>query len=137
MHRVRHALWALAFSTATAIASMASAGGFENIILSSEKDAEATEGTFAADTAKLFVSADLTDEVKSNAKISVAWIAVDTGGAAPANYKIDESNFDVGMIDNHIDASLSKPEQGWPVGVYKVILSVNDEPLESVDFSIK
>jgi D-serine deaminase-like pyridoxal phosphate-dependent protein len=137
MHRARHALWAITFSTATAIASMASAGGFENIILSSEKDAKATEGTFAADTAKLFVSADLTDDVKSNSKINVAWIAVDTGGAAPANFKIDESNFDAGVIDNHIDASLSKPDQGWPVGAYKVILSVNGKSMESVDFSIK
>ncbi|WP_258809122.1 hypothetical protein, partial [Klebsiella pneumoniae] len=43
----------------------AQAEGFENIVLSASKDANETQATFAPDTAKIFLSADLTDEVAS------------------------------------------------------------------------
>jgi hypothetical protein len=137
MRRVQHAIWAITFSTATAISSMAWADGFENIVVSSTKDAETSEDTFAPDTDKIFVSADLTDEVKSGSKITVSWIAVDTGGAAPPNYKIDEVSFDVGAIENHADSSITKPNNGWPIGTYNIIFSVNGEPIQTVDFSIE
>jgi len=116
---------------------MAWADGFENVIISSTKDAETSEDSFAPDTAKIFVSADLTDDVKSGSKITVSWIAVDTAGAAPPNYKIDEISFDVGMIDNHVDSSINKPNNDWPVGSYNIIFSVDGKPMETVDFSIE
>ncbi len=137
MRRVQHAIWAITFSAATAISSMAWADGFENVIISSTKDAETSEDSFAPDTAKIFVSADLTDDVKSGSKITVSWIAVDTAGAAPPNYKIDEISFDVGMIDNHVDSSINKPNNDWPVGSYNIIFSVDGKPMETVDFSIE
>jgi hypothetical protein len=120
-----------------AIASAAWSAGFDNIILSAAEDAEATETNFSPETAKIFVSADLTDEVKSGSKVTVSWIAVDTGGAAPANYKIDEVDLDINMIDNHVNSALSRPNSGWPVGDYEVVFSVDGKPMEAVDFSVK
>src|SRR5262245_21654834 len=81
--------------------------------------------------------ATTTGDVPSGSKLTVAWISVDSGGAAPANYKIDEVSFDVGMIDNHVDASLSKPNNGWPVGTYQVEIIVDGTVEETVPFAVK
>jgi DMSO/TMAO reductase YedYZ molybdopterin-dependent catalytic subunit len=137
MRCVQYALRTLTFGAALAIASAAWSAGFDNIILSAAEDAEATETNFSPETAKIFVSADLTDEVKSGSKVTVSWIAVDTGGAAPANYKIDEVDLDINMIDNHVNSALSRPNSGWPVGDYEVVFSVDGKPMEAVDFSVK
>lgn len=117
-------------------ASLAQADEFENIVLSAEEGAAESVDTFTTDTPKIYVGADL-DEVSSGSKITVAWISVDSGGAAPPNYKIDEASFDVGAIENHINASLSRPNNGWPVGTYQVQLAVDGEVVESVDFSVE
>ena len=79
----------------------------------------------------------LTDEVASGSKLTVSWISVDSGGVAPANYKIDEASFEIGKIENHIDASISKPDAGWPVGTYQVQIAVDGTMKEAVDFSVK
>lgn len=137
MRCVQYALRTLTFGAVMAIASAAWSAGFDNIILSAAEDAETTETNFSPETAKIFVSADLTDEVKSGSKVTVSWIAVDTGGAAPANYKIDEVDLDINMIDNHVNSALSRPNSGWPVGDYEVVFSVDGKPMEAVDFSVK
>ncbi|WP_245951847.1 hypothetical protein [Mesorhizobium loti] len=115
----------------------AQAEGFENIVLSASKDAKETQATFAPDTANIFLSADLTDAVASGSKLTVSWISLDSGGVAPANYKIDEVSFEIGMIENHVDSSVSKPDAGWPVGTYQVQIAVDGTVKEAVDFSVK
>ncbi|WP_246662716.1 hypothetical protein [Rhizobium sp. P44RR-XXIV] len=137
MHRPQKLLFALAFSTMTAVSSYAWAAGFENIVVSTEEDADATQDSFAADTPKIFVSAELTKDVPSGSKVNIAWIAIDTGGVAPPNYKIDEVNLDITSMINHVNSALSKPNNGWPVGTYKIEFSVDGKPMESVGFSIK
>lgn len=136
MRRVQHALWALTFSLATATAATAWADGFEDIILSSTKGAETSETTFATDTPKIFVTAHMTDEVKAGSKVVVSWIAVDTEGVAPPNYKIDEVSLDV-VLANVIDSSLSRPNNGWPVGNYEVVFSIDGKIMETTDFEVK
>ena len=108
-----------------------------SVDISSATTANETQATFAPDTAKIFLSADLTDEVASGSKLTVSWISVDSGGVAPANYKIDEASFEIGKIENHIDASISKPDAGWPVGTYQVQIAVDGTMKEAVDFSVK
>ncbi|NML72930.1 hypothetical protein HHL25_02205 [Rhizobium sp. S-51] len=138
MQSIKKPIFALVLALAAATGGTSAwAGGFENIVLSSEQDAEETKDSFAADTAQIFISADITDEVSSGSKITVAWVALDTAGVAPANYKIDEATFDVGAIDNQLDASLSKPNNGFPVGSYQVQISVDGKPAENVNFTVK
>ncbi len=137
MRRPQKLLFALAVTALTTVSSSLWAAGFENIIVSADKDAETTQTSFAADTPKIFVSADLTDDVPSGSKVNVAWIAIDTGGVAPANYKIDEVNLDITSGLNQVNSDISKPNNGWPVGTYKVEFSVNGKPMESVGFTIK
>jgi hypothetical protein len=110
--------------------------GFENVILSSTKDAKESEATFTTDTPKIFVQAHMTDAVKSGSTVVVSWIAVDTGGAAPPNYKIDEVSLHV-ILANVIDSALSKPSNGWPVGDYNVVFPVDGAVRETIDFKVK
>ncbi|HEY0122669.1 MAG TPA: hypothetical protein VGC14_13100 [Rhizobium sp.] len=137
MRRLQYAIWAITFSATTAISSMAWADGFENIVISSAKGAETSEDTFAPATAKIFVSADLTDDIKSGSTITVSWIAVDTAGAAPPNYKIDEVSFDIKTNENQVDSSITRPNSGWPIGTYNITFSVDGKPMETSDFSIE
>jgi hypothetical protein len=137
MRNIMKALRALTFTAALASTSTAWASGFENIIISNDKDADETEATLPADSAAIYLSAEVTDEVGSGSKITVSWIAVDTNGVEPANYKIDEASFDIGSLENHVNASLSKPNAGFPVGKYEAVLSVDGKVIETVDFSIK
>lgn len=137
MRRPHKLLFALAVTALTTVSSSLWAAGFENIIVSTDKDADTTQNSFTADTPKIFVSAELTDEVPSGSKVNVAWIAIDTGGVAPANYKIDEVNLDITSGINQVNSDISKPNNGWPVGTYKVEFSVNGKPMESAGFTIK
>lgn len=137
MRRPQQLLFALAVTAVTAISSNLWAAGFENIVVSTEKGADATQDSFAPDTPKIFVSADLTEDVPAGSKVNIAWIAIDTGGTAPPNYKIDEVNLDVTSMINHVNSDLSKPNSGWPVGTYKIEFSVDGKPMESVGFTIK
>ncbi len=137
MHILMKALRMLIFAGAFASASSVWASGFEDIIISNAKGADETETTLPADSAAIYLSADVTDDVSSGSKITVSWIAVDTNGVAPANYQIDENSFSIGALENRLDASLSKPNAGFPVGKYKAVLSVDGKVMETVEFSIK
>lgn len=137
MRRPQQLLFALAVTAITTVSTGVWAAGFENIVVSAEKGADETQESFAPDTPKIFVSADLTEDVPSGSKVNIAWIAIDTGGVAPANYQIDEVNLDVTSMVNHVDSSITKPNNGWPVGTYKIEFSANGKPMESVGFIIK
>jgi hypothetical protein len=103
-------------------------------IISSEKGG-ASQSTFAPDTAALFLQVDLTG-VASGSTLTCTWIAEDTHGAAPANFKIAATDFKVGAIDNEGDCSLSKPNSGWPIGTYRVDLAVNGQMVKNAKFSV-
>jgi hypothetical protein len=112
----------------------AGAPHYSDMKLSNSKDGEATE-TFAPDTPKIFLQAGLVD-VPSGSKVSSDWIAEDTGGAAPANYKIDSVTLDVGMITNEVTFSLSKPNAGWPLGKYRVELFIDGKAAGAKHFEV-
>lgn len=137
MRRPQQLLFALTLTAMTAVSSGIWAAGFENIIVSTEKDADTTQDSFAPDTPKIFVSAELTEDVPAGSKVNIAWISVDSGGVAPPNYKIDEVNLDITSMINHVNSALTKPNSGWPVGTYKIEFSVDGKPMESIGFAVK
>jgi hypothetical protein len=107
---------------------------FADVTVSDSDDGDATE-TFAPNTPKIFVHAGLVD-VAHGSKVSSDWIAEDTGGAAPANYKIDSVTLDTGMLTNVVTFSLSKPTAGWPVGRYRVDLFVDGNAAGAAHFKV-
>ena len=112
----------------------AAAASFNNVILSSTKDATTSESNFPANTPKLYVSADLVD-ADPTSKVTFTWISVDSHGVAPANYTIDSADVTVGSY-NSVNSDLSEPTAGWPLGTYRVDLAIDGKVLSTADFSI-
>ena len=75
----------LAFVFATA--AYAGSPHYADLKLSDSEDGDA-KSSFAPDTAKIFLHAGLVD-IATGAKLGAAWIAEDTAGVAPANFKIE------------------------------------------------
>jgi len=89
--------------------------------------------TFKSDAPKIVLHVEILDTSKGT-KIGAEWIAEKTS-AAPPNYRIDGSEL---TLDGEVEATflLSKPDAGWPVGTYRVDLSVNGEKAKSVAFQV-
>jgi hypothetical protein len=122
----------LAFVVTTA--AYAGTPSYADIKLSDSEDGSAMQ-SFAPDTAQIFLHAGLVD-VASGSKLGSTWIAEDTGGAAPANFKIDSVEVTAGALTNVTTFSLSKPNAGWPVGTYRVDLSIDGKPAGSAHFKV-
>ena len=110
------------------------APSFDDVSASGEKGGDKME-TFAPDAPAVFVHAKFKD-IASGSTVTCVFIAEDTHGAAPANYKIDSVDFKVGTIENVIDCSLSKPNGGWPVGSYRVDLTVDGNVVTNAKFVV-
>lgn len=114
----------------------AEAAGFSDIMLSTSKDATEAETTFAPDTPEIFLTASM-DDIKAGSKVTISWVSVDSHGVAPANYKIDAVDLDITDGMNVLDGNLTKPTSGWPVGTYRVDLSIDGTVVSSADFEVK
>ena len=91
--------------------------------------------TFASDVPKLYAFFRTKGTAKGG-KLRGAWIAEDVGDAAPPNTKIDEATI-TGDEDNfHGAFSLSKPDNGWPVGKYQVEIYADGALVTTVKFTI-
>ena len=129
-NRIAFVLFGLLFATAAVCAPH-----LEGLAVSDSKDGDAMD-SFPPTTPKIFGHADLVD-VPSGAKIVVSWIAVDTKGVAPPNYKIDSAEFTAGMLTNTATFNLSKPNNGWPIGKYRVDVTIDGKPAGSEKFEIE
>ncbi len=64
------------------------------------------------------------------------WIAEDVGKVAPPNYKIDEATLHVAGATAG-SFSLSKPDNNFPVGKYRLEIYIGENLAKTVPFSIK
>lgn len=131
------AAFAAAVATALFMTISAQAAGFSSIVIAADKDATESAGTFATDTPKIFLTAQMED-VATGSTVTVHWIAVDTKGVAPANYNIASVDLKITDGMNVLDSDLSKPDNGWPVGTYRVDIAVDGNVVTSSDtFDVK
>ena len=130
---IKRLIGLLALGLATA--AYASTPHYVDVKVSDSEDGDAMQ-SFTPDTAKIFLHAGLVD-VASGSKLSSNWIAEDTNGVAPPNYKIDSATVDVGMLTNVATFSLSKPNSGWPVGKYRVDLFIDGKAASAVHFEVE
>jgi hypothetical protein len=96
----------------------------------------AAQTVFAPDAPKIVLHVQVQD-IPKGAKITADWIAVKTD-VAPANYKIDSATLDIDrdIASDESSFSLSRPNAGWPVGDYKVDLSINGKVAKSPTFKV-
>jgi hypothetical protein len=111
------------------------AGKLTEITVSDSDGGDETD-TFAPTAAKIFVNVDLED-VSAGTKLTSKWIAVDTNGVAPPNYLIDSADFITKPEMDSAVFSLSKPNNGFPVGSYRVEVYINGELAQSAKFTVK
>jgi hypothetical protein len=125
---------AIAALAALTLDMPAQAAGFDNIVVSATKGGE-PQSELPADTPVIYLSADLVD-IPATSTITFSWISIDSHGVAPANYTIDKVDLHVGE-NTEADSQLSKPTAGWPVGTYRVDLSIDGTVADSAPFSIR
>jgi hypothetical protein len=64
------------------------------------------------------------------------WIAEDVGKAAPPNYKILEKSLTLPFL-NSGSFSLSKPNNGFPVGAYRLEIYLGSKLARTLKFSVQ
>jgi hypothetical protein len=77
-----------------------------------------------------------THGVPKNSKIRAVWIAEDTGGVAPPEYQVDEATATVPASDAVGTFTLSRPEDGWAQGKYRVEIFLNYVLAETLNLTI-
>jgi hypothetical protein len=97
--------------------------------------------TFTKDTPEIFVIVT-TSEAKPGQVFRSEWIADDSKGVAPPNYKIDEKSLEVSKEMQPgktftANFSLSKPTAGWPVGDYHLDIYVDKAIAKTIKFKIQ
>jgi len=70
------------------------------------------------------------------AKIRAVWIAEDTGEIAPPDYKVDEATNIATAPDAFGTFTLSRPEDGWAAGKYRVEFYIGNVLAETVKLTI-
>jgi len=108
---------------------------FADIYATDSDSGDATD-SFGTSAPKIYVHASMVD-IPNGAKMTGTWIAVDTNGVAPANYKIDSSDLTAGTIVNTVNFSMTKPNAGWPAGKYRVDLLIDGKPAGAANFTIE
>lgn len=131
--RLFHAITGLALLAATA--AFAAEPHYGRIALTTE-GSTAVQAVFAPDTPKIVLHVEILDMPKGT-KIAADWIAVKTD-VAPANYKIDSAGEQLAedVASDEKSFSLSKPDNGWPVGDYRIDLTIADKVAKSVPFQV-
>ncbi|MDI1352974.1 MAG: DUF4189 domain-containing protein [bacterium] len=105
------------------------------------------KNSFSKDTPIIYIVWK-SDKLKEGQQVKIDWIADDTNNVAPANYKIDSGvltlSLDMkGKMMNDLPAnmwdgkfSLSKPNNGWPLGTYHAEIFVDGDLVTKVPFSV-
>jgi hypothetical protein len=105
-----------------------------NITLATDVDGTPVM-SFSSDTATLYAMFK-TQGVKAGDKVRGALIAEDVGNVAPANTKVADKTLTLDEDTDDGDFYFSKPDNGWPVGKYRIDIYVNEQLAGSVKFTI-
>jgi hypothetical protein len=120
----------LAFATA----ALAAEPHFGNMVFTADADSKVAKEEFATDTPKIYLHVQIEDVAKDS-KLTATWIAEKTD-AAPPDYKIDSADVAATAGMDEATFTLSKPNAGWPVGKYRVELSINGKLATSEHFTV-
>lgn len=91
--------------------------------------------TFAADTKKIYAHWQ-GHQLPKEAKIRATWIAENVEDIAPPDYTIDEADATAPAPNSHGNFVLSRPEEGWAPGEYRVEFYVDGALVDTVKLKI-
>ncbi len=98
------------------------------------KDAEAAT-EFEKDTAKIIATFTV-EGVEVDDKAKGIYIIEDVGDAAPKNTKVFEAELKATANPMTFTFEVAKPKGGWPPGTYRVELHINDNLVETLNFTV-
>ena len=75
--------------------------------------------------------------LRIQAKIRVVWIAEEVADVAPPDYTIDEATTSATAPDSHGNFALSRPDNGWEPGIYRVEFYVDGIFADALKLRIK
>ena len=75
--------------------------------------------------------------LRKNSKVRAVWIAEDVGDIAPPNSKIDDAVATASAPDARGMFTLSRPDDGWAPGNYRVEFYLDETLVETVKLKIK
>jgi hypothetical protein len=90
---------------------------------------------FGPDTEKIYARWQ-GNGLRKEAKIRTVWIAENIGDVAERDYTIDEATTTATAPDSHGIFTLSRPEEGWAPGDYRVEFYVDDALTDTVKLKI-
>jgi hypothetical protein len=90
---------------------------------------------FGPDTEKIYARWGGHD-LRPEAKIRVVWIAENIGDIAPPDYTIDEASTVASASYAHGTFTLSRPDEGWVPGDYRVEFYLDDALVQAVKLKI-
>jgi hypothetical protein len=91
--------------------------------------------TFSSDTPQIYARWR-GDRLRKGAKVRAVWIAENIGEDFPPDYKVDEATTITEGPVAHGAFTLSRPEDGWALGNYRVEFYVDDFLVETVKLKI-
>jgi len=108
---------------------------FASVTLTDDEASKTEKTVFAPDTPRIYVVFALAD-VPQGTVVKSVWVAEKTGVAEP-NTKLDEATLTMGGAQNSGRFWYSRPTSGWPVGEYRVDLSIGERLAETRRFKIE
>ena len=106
---------------------------FSDFVVTDDETTRTPKKSFATDAAKVIVYFNM-DNVNAGSKLHATFVAEKAEGVRP-NFKFKEMELDVPEMGSGGNFSLDKPPAGWPVGDFRMDLSLNGKLVESVKFS--
>jgi hypothetical protein len=91
--------------------------------------------TFSSDTAQIYARWQGHD-LRGHAKVRAVWIAENVNEVAPPDYKVDEASAIADSPNSFGTFTLSRPDEGWAPGNYRVEFYVDETLAETVKLKI-
>jgi hypothetical protein len=91
--------------------------------------------TFSSNTSEIYARWQ-GQRLRQGAKVKAVWIAENIGEDFPQDYKVDEASAIAETPKAHGAFTLTRPEDGWAVGNYRVEFYVDDVLVDTVKLKI-
>src|SRR5438552_5233206 len=91
--------------------------------------------TFSSDTAQIYARWQGHD-LRGHAKVRAVWIAESVSEVAPPDYKVDEASTIADSPNSFGTFTLSRPDEGWAPGDYRVEFYVDETLAETIKLKI-
>ncbi len=116
--------------------SLAAEARFERVITADSSWATSERTVFRPDTARVFVLYTLVDSVRGT-RLRAVWYAQKVEGIVENLRCADLSTVTGDGSRQMGNFSYSKPPRGWPAGIYRVELFINDQPAKTLTFRVE